>query len=290
MISWTEFRLGCRGLLHLARFDAQFLRYFDLSAAGARRSFSIALLVLPFALLLYWQDLDPSVPSAGLYIAARLVGYAYGWILFPMVILAAGRLLQRDAAATGAIALYNWSSVLWTVLQIPVTLLFLINPDSAVGNVLAVVALIYSMVVEGFFLRHCLRIEVWQAAVLVAVDIVLSLYIIVPTAQALARSLRPYTHVGLIASNSAEWIAADLALLSEHFVEVPVPLGFVADQAYHLLRDCDVVLTDEAGRARLTEWMMSAASLCWANSKPSAAMPTAEPATCHLRSKRSAKK
>ena len=191
MISGIEFRLGFRGVLHLARFDTQFMRYFDRSAAGARRSFWLALLIWPLALVVYWLDIDQSVPSAGVYLMARSIGYAYGWILFPMLILVIGRFFGREAEAPGAIAVYNWFSLLWVGLQIPVTILFAINPDSSLGTALGVVFLLYSMVIEGFFLMHCLRIQLWQAAILVFVDIVLSLYMIAPAAHQLGYTPLP---------------------------------------------------------------------------------------------------
>jgi hypothetical protein len=191
MISSTEFRSGVRGVLHLARFDKRFLGYFDRSAAGARRSFWLALIIWPLALVVYWIDIDQTVPSAGVYLVARSVGYAYGWILFPMLILVVGRLLGREAEAPGAIAVYNWFSLLWVALQIPVTILFAINPDSSLGTALGVVFLLYSMAIEGFFLMRCLQILVWQAAILVFVDIVLSLYLIAPAARQLGSAPLP---------------------------------------------------------------------------------------------------
>jgi len=185
MISWIELRLGCRGLLNLARFDTQFLRYFDRSSPGALRSFWLALPILPLALFAYWLGIDQSVPSTAVYLAARSVGYAYGWILFPIIILIAGRLLEREAEAPGCIAVYNWFSLLWVAFQIPITLLFAINPDSNLAAALGVIALFYSVLIEGFFLMHCLRIRLWQAVPLVIIDVVLSLYVISPAAHAL---------------------------------------------------------------------------------------------------------
>src|SRR5262245_28598196 len=121
MISRTEFRLGCRGLILLARFDPSFLRYFDRTAGGAMRSFWLAWPILPLALLVYWRDIDQSVPSVAVYMTARIIGYAYGWILFPLVLLMIGRLVDRDAEAPGTIAVYNWFALFWVALQAPIT-------------------------------------------------------------------------------------------------------------------------------------------------------------------------
>lgn len=185
MIGGAEFRLGCRGLLYLARFDTQFLRHFDRTAGGALRSFWLALPILPFALFIYWREMDDTVPSAALYYAARCVGYAYGWILFPMVLLVAGRLLDRDAEAPGCITIFNWVSLLWVALQAPILIMFTVNPASGMAALLNIAALLYSVAVEGFLFLHCLRIQVWQAAILVALDVVLGLLVIQPAALAL---------------------------------------------------------------------------------------------------------
>lgn len=191
MISWIESRLGCRGLLHLARFETQFLRYFDRSAAGALRSFWIALPLLPFFLLQCWLEIDDTIPSAGLYLTARSLGYAYGWILFPMVILIAGRLLQRGAEAPGCIAIYNWVSLLWVVIQIPVLALYAINPDSNLVAGLNLLVLFYSVLIEGFLLMRALRILLWQATALVAIDLVLSFFLIAPVSRFLGGAPLP---------------------------------------------------------------------------------------------------
>lgn len=192
MISWAELRLGCRGLLLLARFDAQFLRYFDRSAAGALRSFQLALLILPFYLFQFWLEVDDAAAAgAGRYLAARTLGYAYGWILFPMVILLAGRLLDRDAQAPGCLAIYNWLSLLWVALQVPVLLLIIIDPDSGLAVTLSLVTLFYSVLVEGFMLMHGLRILLWQAAGLCAIDVALSFFLIAPLSTSLGGAAVP---------------------------------------------------------------------------------------------------
>src|SRR5689334_2583397 len=52
MISFAEFEIAFRGLLRLARFDGAFAGFFDLSQDGARRSFRLALPLLPVNLFL----------------------------------------------------------------------------------------------------------------------------------------------------------------------------------------------------------------------------------------------
>ncbi|HWA50823.1 MAG TPA: hypothetical protein VG742_21325 [Dongiaceae bacterium] len=191
MIGSVELRLGCRGLLHLARFDGQFLRFFDRSASGALRSFWLALLVLPFYLVQFWLEIDATVPNAGQYLAGRLVGYAYNWIAFPLILLFAAKLLEREAEMPGCIAIYNWLSLLWITLQAPLLLLFAINRDSSATIALSYLFLLYSVLVEGFVFVRALRIATWQAAVLVVIDVALNIYVIGPFARILGGATLP---------------------------------------------------------------------------------------------------
>jgi hypothetical protein len=185
MISGIEFRLACRGLLLLARFDDGFQRYFDRSRAGALRSFWLALLILPYFLFQLWLEIDQTIPNGALYAAARGVGYAYGWIVFPLVILAAGRVLQREKEAPGCIAVYNWTILLWIVLQLPAEIAAGLDPKSGLATGLGLLALFANVLIEGFMLWRCLRILLWQAAALVAIDVMLTHFVIVPLFHAL---------------------------------------------------------------------------------------------------------
>lgn len=185
MISWIELRLGCRGLLLLARFDGQFLRYFDRSRAGALRSFQLALLTFPFYLLQFWLEIDVTVPDTAQYMLGRSVGYAFNWMVFPLLLLSVARLLDREPEMPGCVAIYNWLSLAWLALQIPVLLLFAIDRDSTATIALSYLFLLYSVLIEGFLFMRVLRVPAWRAAVLVATDVALNLYLIGPASRAL---------------------------------------------------------------------------------------------------------
>jgi hypothetical protein len=180
MPSWIEFRIGSQGLFRLALFDRAFLACFDRSAAGAIRSFGLALPLLPLFLWLVWLNIDQPLPSVPLYLTAKAVAYAYSWILFPFVILAAARLLEREQDAAGCITIYNWSSVLWMFLQLPISLLGALQVAPDVAGLLNLAIFIASLVIEGFLFIVSLRVVLWQAAVLVAIDVVLSQMVIWP--------------------------------------------------------------------------------------------------------------
>lgn len=186
MPSWIEFRVGCQGLYRLALFNRSFLGYFDRSTAGALRSFGLALPILPLFLWLVWLNLDQPVPSMGLYLTAKTVAYAYGWILFPFVILNAGRLLDRDHEAVGCITVYNWTSVLWMVLQLPITAFGTLGMSQDMTSLLNLLLFIATLVIEGFLFVVALRLVAWQAAMLVAIDVILGQGLIWPISDWLA--------------------------------------------------------------------------------------------------------
>ena len=61
--------------------------------------------------------------------------------------------------------------------------------------------------------------------------------------QALAKAQdKSRLQVGLFMKNSVEWIACDLALLFGGHLEIPVPLGFTAEQARSMLGEADCCL------------------------------------------------
>ena len=180
MPSWIEFRLGVQGLFRLALLDRSFLGYFDRSTAGAVRSFGLALPLLPLFLWLIWLTVDRAIPSTGLYLTAKAIGYAYSWILFPFIILIAGRIFQRGSEATGSIAIYNWTNVLWMILQLPISAIAALDSGTSLADFLGLGLFIASLVIEGFMFIVALRLVLWQAAVLVLIDVILSKAVIWP--------------------------------------------------------------------------------------------------------------
>jgi hypothetical protein len=180
MPSWIEFRLAVQGLYRLALFDRSFLNFFDRSTAGVLRSFGLFLLLLPIVLWQVWITYDQPIDNLFLFFAGRSVAYAYNWILFPFLMLFAARYLDRDAEAPGCIAIYNWTSVLWAALQMPTTLIIALGVPINVAQLMWLALLVASLVIEGFMFVVVLRLVLWQAAALVALDFLFSLMVIWP--------------------------------------------------------------------------------------------------------------
>lgn len=185
MPSWIEFRLGCQGLYRLALFDRSFIGYFDRSRSGVLRSFGLFPLLLPIVLWQVWLSMPPP-PSLLEFILGKTVASAFNWVLFPFVILTAGRLLDRENEAPGAIALYNWTNVLWVVLQVPATLAMVLGISTDIVQLLGLALLLASLVIEGFMFAVVLRVAPWHAAILVILDLLLSALLIWPLGDWLA--------------------------------------------------------------------------------------------------------
>lgn len=174
MPSWTEFRLACRGVTLLARFDADFLRYFDRSATGALRSFWLALFLLPFELLSTYLLLRP-LPGIERFLAADVVGYAFGWILFPMVLLTLERPLEREREVPGCIAILNWMQLLPVLLQVPALFAAVAGASLDLINGLLLIVILFVAAVQSFMFMKVLRIPLWQGIGLSIIETLLNI-------------------------------------------------------------------------------------------------------------------
>jgi hypothetical protein len=186
MIGGAEFRLACRGLLLLARFDAGFSRFFDRSAAGALRSFWLAPLIFPLHLLHLWlSEAKLLAADATQFLLAMSLGYAFRWIVPPLLIAWIAPLIDRDAEMPGCIAIYNWQSLLSVGLALPLILLEIGGVPSMALAIPYSLVLVVSLVWQAFLLTHALRIPLWQGAIGTIIDYVLTFWIMAPVFLAL---------------------------------------------------------------------------------------------------------
>jgi hypothetical protein len=182
MISLAEFEIAFRGLLRLARFDGAFAGFFDLTQDGARRSFRLAFPLLPINLLLLnlnvkWPD-DSDVLRIG---TAEVIGYAFGWILMPLVLLYCGPAFKLGSKVFGALAVYNWLSVLSVLIQLPITLAVRAGLDptgGAAGDIASWGGVIFITACEFFAYKRLLGVVFEAALALALVDFVLGLLLV----------------------------------------------------------------------------------------------------------------
>jgi hypothetical protein len=151
MISFAEFEIALLGLLRLARFDAGFAGFFDLSAQGARRSFRLALPLLPIVLfLMHLGARWPEGTDMTRVVFGQLIGYALGWVSFPLLLFYAGRAIDREARIYGAIAVYNWLAILSIGLQLPIVVAGYYGLDDGVVNDLIWLVILFVTACEFF--------------------------------------------------------------------------------------------------------------------------------------------
>lgn len=181
MPSWIELRLAIQGVLRLARFNPDFVRFFDLSPKGALRSFWVAVPLYPYYLLQIWPvNGKPDVPDMALYVVAMSVGYIYLWLLPPCVLTWIAPFIGRRAEMPGCIAVYNWTSLLWLAISWPLLMLSYADLQGNVIDILGDVLTLASLVWEAFLLMRTLRLALWQAGLATLADYLIMQRFVLP--------------------------------------------------------------------------------------------------------------
>jgi hypothetical protein len=180
MPSWAEARLALQGLARLLRFDRDFVRFFDRSRAGALRSFWLAPIIYPYSILSSWIVLHGQAPNQASLLAALSVAYALVWIAMPLLLLALSAVLQREEEVVGSITIYNWASLLWLAIGLPLLLLDLASVSAETSLYLDYLYILVTAVIEWFMLRHALRVSGVIAAGLTFADLLMTHFMIMP--------------------------------------------------------------------------------------------------------------
>jgi hypothetical protein len=182
MLSWPEAQAAGMGLKRLLRFDKSFVQWFDRSPAGARRSFRLMIPAIPFFLIMHFADasLAPEI-SSGFIIATTVIYFVLTWVSFPLLLIAIGRLIEREGAAIAAIAPYNWFNFSLTVIG---CIFSLIDSAGLLGGSIGAIfwmLTLASIVYEIFLLATASGIGYGGAVLLAIVDFVLaqSFYLLV---------------------------------------------------------------------------------------------------------------
>lgn len=180
MPSWAETRLALQGLLKLARFNPDFVRFFDLSRVGALRSFWVPAAIYPYLILINFLLRTEEVPSEGRYFAGVTVFFALNCFILPVVLLALAPMLQRVEEALGCISVYNWSGLLMVVIDLPFLAVDHMDLSVETQTNLLYLKILIGAAFEYFVIRHALRVH-WQIAVgLTIADVYLTNFLILP--------------------------------------------------------------------------------------------------------------
>jgi len=175
MISFAEIEIALLGLVRLARFDAAFAGFFDLSQQGARRSFRLALWLLPIVLLLMnlnakWTE----ETDMGRVVFGELIIYSLGWTCFSLLLVTVAPMIDRRSRIYGAIAIYNWLTLLSVALQTPITIAIYYGLDLQWAGALSDITLLFVTACEFFAFQRLLELRFGLTIALVGFDFVLT--------------------------------------------------------------------------------------------------------------------
>lgn len=174
-----EAMVSLYGAWRLARLDPRGFELFDRTDAGALRSFSAAVPVLPMYALVAAM-LPPARPEgSGLHwLSVQAIAYVLSWVAYPVVAEQLTRVLGCRQRFAGYLSAYNWSMVLQNAALLPLTALT--ASEVLPADVMQILWLVAIMAIMGwlwFIARTALAIGGFAAVSLVLIDELLSVLI-----------------------------------------------------------------------------------------------------------------
>jgi hypothetical protein len=173
-----ELAAAFAGSLALLRADADAMRHFDVSVAGFWRSFLVAVVLAPTLLVDIAVDgrLAAEVGAADTGVAARLLTYAAGFVVFPLLLAPLARPLGLSATYVPFIVARNWTSLVGIIPTLAAALAYLAGLYGREALALAnFAALIFNLFYAYRVARLAAAVPPGQASGLVALDFVLML-------------------------------------------------------------------------------------------------------------------
>lgn len=171
---------GIAGAFLLGRGRTAGLALMENTPEGAWRSFVAALICLPAFLAIRvfaWAGIG--APDGGVLrgLTAETIGYAIAWSAFALLSLGLARAWGRDANWPRFISAWNWTNIVQYLVLVALMLPGALGLSSGLAQVLTLVGLAYAVWLEWFVTRHALGVEGGRAAVMVAMDLVLGLFL-----------------------------------------------------------------------------------------------------------------
>jgi hypothetical protein len=184
--AWVEMWHSLAGTLRLACGDRRGLSYFDLSHEGFWRSFRAAILAYPlFLILLTMRTSGREWAAAGGFkiVTVETIGYVIAWVAFPLAMLKLTELFRCERRFFAFMVAYNWSQIPQSVLFVLVGLeaesgLLGAGMNQVIGLAAASAVLLY----EWFIARAALEVSGFLAALVVLLDLLLSLIVVTAAA------------------------------------------------------------------------------------------------------------
>jgi len=193
MISSREITLGLYGAFRLALLDVRGMAYFNCTEAGFWRSFTAAAIAAPgfVALtilhLLHQPGMEMLEAVGGFRVFfIEAIAYVIGWVAFPLAIFYIAAVLDRQKEFIRFVVAYNWSGVVQIVVLVPIVSLnaYEILPES-IGAVLSMAITLALFYYQWFIAKTALKITAAPAAMVVCIDVALSILITIITSALL---------------------------------------------------------------------------------------------------------
>ena len=181
MRAGTAWRMGLRAALLLARGHADAVRLLDVEPADqpalAGYSFCAALVCLPaFAGMRSIEWAQSGVPADALHgVAADLLGFVLGWAGFALLSHRLAALFQRAQRWPRFITAWNWCNLLQYLALLVAMVPPAVGLPDWIDETVWLVAMGWAVWLEWFATRAALEIPGFQAAGLVAIDLMLGL-------------------------------------------------------------------------------------------------------------------
>jgi hypothetical protein len=176
--SAREIQSAIYGAWLLFKLDPRGLEFFEDSIPAFWRSFFAAVIVLPGFAILQLVDLAETEVSAGplATLLVELIAYVVIWAGFPLALHHLCQGLGREARFVRTVIALNWSVVIQIALTLPVHLIAASGILSQGFASLALLAVILvTLFYEGFVARTALEVSPPLAALVVAIDVAISL-------------------------------------------------------------------------------------------------------------------
>lgn len=181
MPSGQEVASGLRGAWRLLRFDSSGMAAFDDSVEGFWKSFYAAALVAPGYVIEVTLHLSGAELASGFLrlVVIETLAYVIGWTAYPLAAFYLTDMMGKAEAYIRFIVALNWSRVIQMIIYLPVLLLVAagaFSPQAGALLSLAVTAAV--LVYQWFVTRTALAVHGLAAALLVALDLAISLVLL----------------------------------------------------------------------------------------------------------------
>ncbi len=179
MLTIRDLSAGLQGVMRVVRLDADGLACFDDSPAGFWRSFWVAALLAPLAMvtmLVHAATLED--PEATRYVLLGAIGYVVTWVAFPLAMVYVCDLLERPQRYIRYIVAHNWFRLIEAAMMYPVWLLMTATAtDIDAVAFLLMLAMSAVLVYDWFIAKSALDLDGGTAAAVVLIGLLLSLLI-----------------------------------------------------------------------------------------------------------------